>query len=386
MKITSINGHHVKIPLIHPAKWSGGTRMSAPAYIIEIHTDEGIVGLGECVGPTIPVISSIVDQEFKQFLIGQNPMQSELLTRRLEEFARNWLQLGLYAIAGIEMVLLDIKGKQLGAPVYQLLGGACKKTVGYAGYLFIDSPEINAKRALAYKNQGYTEIKLKVGRDLNTDIDTLAAVRDAIGYDIKVRVDANMNWSVPTAIKWIREMRQYDIQYVEQPVPDYDYEGMAAVRRAVDVPIAADEACNSVESVLKLIKHEACDVFVVYTSEVGGLTRAHTIASIADACGKWCVMGTWAETGIATTAGAHVISSSCNFPMCNDSHYMLQSDDILTKPLEIVKGQITLPDKPGLGVDLNMVKLEQFKKCDVRESVFFDDISDSQMPLIGQIL
>lgn len=386
MKITKIVGHHVRIPLVHPAKWSGGTRMSAPAYILEMHTDEGIVGLGECVGPTIPVIASIVTEEFTQFLIGQDPLKTELLVRRLEEFARNWLQLGAYAIAGIEMALLDIKGKWLGAPVYQLLGGACKSAVGYAGYLFIDDPQVNAKRALSYKEQGYTEIKLKVGRDLDNDLETLAAIRGAIGNDIKIRVDANMNWSVPTAIKWIKAMQPYGIQYVEQPVPDYDLDGMAAVRRAVEVPIASDESCSSVERVLEMIKRESCDVFVVYVSEAGGLTRARTIASIADACGKWCAMGTWAETGVATMAGAHVIASSANFVFCNDSHYMLQSDDVLTEPLRIRQGKIALSGKPGLGIELDPQKLDTFSKCEVRESVFFDAVEDEQMPLIGQVL
>lgn len=386
MKITKIVGHHVRIPLVHPAKWSGGTRLSAPAFILEMHTDEGIIGLGECVGPTIPVIAAIVTEELSQFLIGQNPLNTELLVRRMEEFARNWLQLGAYAISGLEMALLDIKGKWLNTPVYHLLGGQCKKEIGYAGYLFIDEPEINAKRALDYKNQGYSEIKIKIGRDLDQDVNSLAAIRDAVGWDMKIRVDANMNWNVPTAIKWIKEIQKFKIMYVEQPVPDYDLDGMAAVRRAVDVPIAADESCSSVERVLEMIKRDSCDVFVVYVSEAGGLSRARTIASIADACGKWCTMGTWAETGVATIAGAHVIASSANFVFYNDSHYMLQTDDIITEPLQIIKGKITLSDKPGLGVSLDEVKLEKFKKCDVRESVFFDNIEDEQMPLIGQLI
>ena len=386
MKITNIIGHHVKIPLIYPAIWSGGTRMSAPAYVLEIQTDEGITGLGECVGPTVPVIAAIVNEEMRQFLIGQNPLRTEYLVRRMEEFARNWQQLGLYAISGIEIALLDIKGKWLNAPVYELLGGQCKKEVGYAGYLFIDEPEVNAKRALEYKNQGYTEIKLKVGRDLARDDDTLAAIRSAIGGQIKIRIDANMNWSVPTAVKWIRALQKYDLMYVEQPVPDYDLDGMAAVRKAVDVPIAADESCSSVERVVEMIKRESCDVFVVYVSEAGGLTRARTISSIADACGKWCVMGTWAETGVATIAGAHAIASSANFVFCNDTHYMLQSGDVLKTPLEITNGMIKVPGGPGLGVELDREKLEELTKTDVRESVFFDNIEDEKMPLIGQVL
>lgn len=386
MKITNIIGHHVKIPLIYPAIWSGGTRMAAPAYVLEIQTDEGITGIGECVGPTIPVIAAIINEEMRQFLIGQDPLRTEYLVRRMEEFARNWLQLGVYAIAGIEMALLDIKGKWLNAPVYQLLGGQCKKEVGYAGYLFIDEPELNAKRALEYKNLGYTEIKLKVGRDLAQDDNTLAAIRAAIGSDIKIRIDANMNWSVPTAIKWIRELEKYGLMYVEQPVPDYDLDGMAAVRRAVNVPIAADESCSTIERVIEMIKRESCDVFVVYVSEAGGLSRASAIASIADACGKWCVMGTWAETGVATAAGMHVIASSANYVFCNDSHYMLQSGDVIKTPLEIVNGKINVPGGAGLGVELEAAKIDELTKTDVRESVFFDSIDDENMPLIGRVM
>ena len=386
MKITKIVTRNVRIPLVYPAKWSGGIRHAAPAIILEIHTDEGIVGLGECVGPTIPTLATIVNEEFAQFLIGQDPLRVELLTRRLEEFSRNYIKVAYHAISGIEMALLDIKGKWLNTPVYQLLGGACKKEIGWAGYLFIDEPEINAKRALEYKNQGYKEIKIKVGRDLQTDADTLAAIRDAIGNDIKIRIDANMHWSLPTAVKWIKALEKYNIQYVEQPMPDYDLDGMAALRRAVDVPIATDESCSSVERVLEMVKRDSCDVFVVYVSEAGGLTRARTIASIADAVGKWCVMGTWAETGVATTAAAHVIASTTNFAFCNDSHYMLQSDDILTQPLKIVNGATALPTGPGLGVELDPQKMDEFEKCDVRESVFFDDIDDEEMPRIGQII
>jgi L-alanine-DL-glutamate epimerase-like enolase superfamily enzyme len=386
MKITKLSTYRVRIPLRFPVKWSGGIRHSAPALILILETDEGIIGLGECVGPTIPTIEAVVKEEFAQFLIGQNPLNTELLVRRMEEFARNWAEIGAYAISGIEMALLDIKGKVYGMPVYEILGGRCKPSVEYAGYLFIDTPENNAKYALEYKEQGYKEVKLKVGRDLAADVDTLAAIRASVGSDMKIRVDSNMNWSVPTAIKWIKAMEPYNIQYVEQPVRWDDLAGMADVRRAVSVPIAADEGCTTVESALRLIKHDACDVFVVYVSEAGGPTRARQIASLADAAGKWCTLGTWAETGVATVAGAHVITSSANFVFSNDSHYMLQTDDILSEPLVLADGKITLPAGSGLGITLDQEKLEMFGKVDVRESVFFDDIESGPMPLIGQIL
>ena len=113
------------------------------------------------------------------------------------------------------------------------------------GYLFIDEPEANAAKAEAFVAAGHRELKLKVGRNLDQDADTLAAIRDRVGFDVKLRIDANMNWSVPAAIRWIRTLERFDLQYVEQPVPDFDLDGMAQVRRAVSTPIAADEAARA---------------------------------------------------------------------------------------------------------------------------------------------
>ena len=222
------------------------------------------------------------------------------------------------------MALLDLKGKALGISVAELLGGYCREEVPVIGYLFIDDPEANADKAAAFVAAGHTELKLKVGRDLGQDHDTLAAIRDRVGSSVKIRIDANMNWSVPAAVKWIRALEQFDLQYVEQPVPDFDLQGMAHVRRSVSVPIAADEGCTDLRSALELIKAEACDVFVVYPSEAGGLTRACQIATLAAAAGKWCAIGSWAELGVATTANAHVVAASSNFPFASDTHYPLQ--------------------------------------------------------------
>ena len=171
-----------------------------------------------------------------------------------------------------------------------------------------------------------------MGRDFAQDHDTIAAIRDVVGTSVKIRIDANMMWSVPAAIKWIRGLEQFDLQYVEQPVPDFDMQGLAQVRRSVSVPVAADEACTDLRSALELIKADACDVFVVYPSEAGGLTRARQIAAVADAAGKWCAIGSWAELGVATTANAHLVASSTSFPFASDTHYPLQESDVLTRP------------------------------------------------------
>jgi L-alanine-DL-glutamate epimerase-like enolase superfamily enzyme len=368
-----------------PLRWAGGTRHTASGLVVEIHTDEGPVGIGECPGPTLPTIQTIVDRELTQFLVGQDPLRVEWLVHRMEEFTRNWSQLGVYAIAGLEMALLDLKGKVLEVPVAELLGGFCRDEVRFAGYLFIDEAEANADRAADFVAKGYDELKLKVGRDLGQDHDTLAAIRDRVGSEVKIRIDANMMWSVPAAIKWIRTLERFDLQYVEQPVPDFDLEGMAQVRRSVGVPIAADEACTDLRSVLALLRAEACDVLIVYPSEAGGLMRARHVAAVADAAGKWCAIGSWAELGVATAANVHVVASSTNFPFANDTHYPLHESDVLDEPLRLDGGRVEALRAPGLGVELSHDHLASLAQLDLRQSVFYDDVQ-GEAPRIGQIL
>jgi L-alanine-DL-glutamate epimerase-like enolase superfamily enzyme len=385
VEIAKIDTIAVRSPMREPLVWPGGTRHSASGLLVQIHTDEGLVGIGEAPGPTLPTIRTIIDAELSQFLIGQDPLRVEWLVHRLEEFTRNWSGIGAYAIAGIELALLDLKGKALGVPVAELLGGFCRDRVAVAGYLFIDSPEANASKAAAFVDAGYTELKLKVGRDFDQDHDTLAAIRDRVGPDVKIRIDANMIWSVPAAIKWIRGLERFDLQYVEQPVPDFDIQGLAQVRRSVAVPIAADEACTDVRSVLELLKADACDVLVVYPSEAGGLRRAHQIGALADAAGKWCTIGSWAELGVATAGNVHVVASSSNYPFASDTHYPLQELDVLVEPFRMTDGLVQVPRGPGLGVELDPEAVQQLSNFQVRESVFYDDIH-GEAPRVGQIL
>jgi L-alanine-DL-glutamate epimerase-like enolase superfamily enzyme len=385
VKITRIETIAVRTPMREPLVWPGGTRHSASGLLVQIHTDEGLVGIGEAPGPTLPTIRTIIDAELSQFLVGQDPLRIEWLVHRMEEFSRNWSRIANYAIAGIEIALHDLKGKALGVPVAELLGGFCQRRAPVVGYLFIDEPEANARKATAFVDAGYTELKLKVGRDFGQDHDTIAAIRDAVGADVKIRIDANMIWSVPAAISWIRGLEKFDLQYVEQPVPDFDLAGMATVRRAVGVPIAADEGCTDVRSALELIKAEACDVFVVYPSEAGGLSRARQIAALAEASGKWCAIGSWAEPGAATMANAHLVAATTGFVFASDTHYPLQELDVLTEQLELSHGAIEVTDAPGLGVELDPDAVERLANIQVRESVFYDDIQ-GEAPRVGQIV
>lgn len=386
MKITAVKTHAIKIPFFKGEKWSGGTRYSAPSLIVQIETDEGLIGIGESVGPTIPVIETVVNKEFAPFLIGRDPLELEAILAQLEEYCVNWKQIGYYGMAGIEMALLDLRGKIFNTPVYNLLGGKCKSEVEFNGYIFIDTPDNNVKEAVKFVENGYRELKLKVGRDIALDTDRVRAVREAVGPDIKIRIDANQNWSVPTAIKAIRSMEKYGLQMVEQPTRYHDIEGMAAVARAVDVPIIADEGCATYEDALRLIDQRACACFLVYPSEAGGILKARQIVDLANQAGIWCVTGSWAETGIGTMGNVHMIASSRNFPFANDTHLNFMQGDILQEQIVFNEGKVAVPDRPGFGFDLDLNKLDQFGRNFEREMVFYDAEDPDFQPRTGIIL
>ncbi|MCU6712040.1 mandelate racemase/muconate lactonizing enzyme family protein [Paenibacillus sp. J5C_2022] len=386
MKITAVKTQAIKIPFFKGEKWSGGTRYSAPSLIVQIETDEGLIGIGESVGPTIPVIETVVNKEFAPFLIGRDPLELEAILAQLEEYCVNWKQIGYYGMAGIEMALLDLRGKIFNTPVYNLLGGKCKSEVEFNGYIFIDTPDNNVKEAVKFVENGYRELKLKVGRDIALDTDRVRAVREAVGPDIKIRIDANQNWSVPTAIKAIRSMEKYGLHMVEQPTRYHDIEGMAAVARAVDVPIIADEGCATFEDALRLIDQRACACFLVYPSEAGGILKARQIVDLANQAGIWCVTGSWAETGIGTMGNVHMIASSRNFPFANDTHLNFMQGDILQEQIVFNEGKVAVPDRPGFGFDLDLNKLDQFGRNFEREMVFYDAEDPDFQPRTGIIL
>lgn len=386
MKITGLRTTAVRVPLRVPAKWSGGTRLTAPAVLVELETDAGLIGLGECVGPTLPTIQTILEHEFRPFLMGADPLRHELLLHRLEEFSVNWAGIANYAISGIDIALWDLKGKALGTSVAALLGGIYRNPVEFMGYLFIAGAEENARQAQAYVDQGYRTLKVKVGRDLDEDEDRLLAIRQAVGPEVAIRVDANMAWSRSTAMKAVERLAPFKIQYVEQPIPRDDVEGLAELSRRSSIPMAADEGCATLQDAMALIQARACEVLVVYVSEAGGLTRARDIVHLADAAGVQCVLGTWAELGVGTAAAVHLIASSRNFQMASDTHYSMQDDDILTEMLPLRGGMLEVPQGAGLGVALDPLKVERYHQLEARDSVFYDPDNPEFIPRTGQIL
>jgi len=266
--------------------------------------------------------------------------------------------------SGIEMALWDIVGKAAGLPVYKLLGGPVRDSVPIKFSISGLEPERAAEIARWAYDQGFRTMKVKVGIDPDEDAARVRAVREAVGAEVRLGVDANGGWNPRTAIQMIRRLCEYDICFAEQPVPPGDVTWMADVRANVDVPIMADESVYTPQDALALIQAHAADVLSVYVGK-GGIGPARKIAAIAESAGITCTVGSNLELGVASAAMIHLAMATPGigaeeFP-CDIIGPLYYESDMLTSPIAIADGRVTSPDGPGLGVDLDEAIVDRWR-------------------------
>ena len=249
MKITDVACHilqcKVDKPFVSARGWVYGTRSSC---VVEISTDEGITGWGECYGPSA-VAKTFIETQYKARVVGRDPFDVEAIWEDLYNRIKDYGTTGMAisAISGIDIALWDIMGRAVGKPVHKLIGGAYRsEVIPYAtGLYFIDMDRLveeAVEEALAFKNDGFRAIKMKIGLgDLKLDAKRVGAVRQAIGPDVKLAVDANHCFSVPNAIKLGRMLEEHDILWFEEPISPEDHDGYIEVTRALDMAVAGGE-------------------------------------------------------------------------------------------------------------------------------------------------
>jgi muconate cycloisomerase len=294
--------------------------------------------------------------------IGEDPMRIAHVARLLDAA----LDGSQEAKAGIEMALWDIKGKALGAPVYELLGGKVRDRIPLSYSIPFGEPAEMAALAARRVAAGHRTIKVKVGSDSAArDIEAVRQVRAAVGPAVKVRVDGNMGWpDAKRAIGVIRAMEAFDLELVEQPLPAHDLAGMAEVRRAIGVPLMADESVRDPLSAMQVIKAGAADIANVYVTEAGGLLAAWRIFAMCEAAGIPCMIGSMPEFGIGTAAQIHLGVAMTNLGPDSDTCGVLyHAEDLLVRQLRIEDGFAYPPDGPGLGVDVDMSVLERWHRA-----------------------
>lgn len=369
MKITKIETIPVSIP-INPQRAirSGrGYHTESTFLMVKVYTDEGVVGLGEvsCTavwsGEDHVSAARMIETYLAPVLLGQDPTHVERLTTLMRKTIAN----NPFTRSAIEMALWDILGKVANLPVYRLLGGPVRDFVT-TKYSVSGLPPAQAAEIAAWAvEQGFRTMKVKVGIEPDEDVARVAAVREAIGPDVRLGVDANGGWSPRVAIQTIPRLYEYNIFFAEQPVPDLDVEWLADVRRQVKVPVMADESVYSPQDATAIIRAGAADILSVYVGKGGGISGARKMAAIAEGAGLVCTIGSNLEMGVASAAMIHLgMATSAiaaeDFP-CDILSVFYYEDDLLVEPLPIEAGKARPHEKPGLGVELDEKKLEKYR-------------------------
>lgn len=370
MKITRIETIPVRIPLKPERRMitALGRHDISDFLLIRVFTDEGLDGWGEATvtprwsGETCRGAQVMIDEVLAPVVIGCAVDDIVELDRRMDSAAfGNW-----FAKSAIEMACWDIQGKAVGKPVYELLGGAQRPlTIRSRFSLGAYDPERARRRAQELVQAGFTTIKVKVGLIPKEDVERVRIVRDTIGPEIALTIDANGGWDVETAIRCIRELEPCRVALVEQPIPPGDYTGLAKVRKETGARILADESCFDLVHAQELIRHGCCDAISLYPGKNGGIRKAREIAELAARHGIACSIGSNLEWDLGTAAMAHFIVATPNMQVESIPGDLLGPDyhevSIARNPMKISGPLTTLNSGPGLGVDVDLKIVEQHR-------------------------
>ncbi len=362
LKITGVDIYAFDIPLKEPFKISIGTVYAANDVLVVIQTDAGVVGLGEAC-PFPPITGETQETNLaaakglRETVLGKSPLAIESLVHGFGPF----LHSNPSAAAAFDTALYDILGKVAGMPLYRLFGGD-KPRFGTDITTDLDEPEKMAAKAREFVGRGFDTIKIKVGQGQEIDLRRLEAIRQAIGYERKIRIDANQGWTPPLAIDTLKKMEKFQVQFVEQPVLASDVAGLKAVHAASPIPVMADEAVFLPADALKLIKDDACAYFNIKLMKAGGLLNMVKIAHLADAANMLCMVGCMIESRLGLTAAAQVVASNRNIVFADLDGHNSHTIDPVVGGMLFEKGQVTVPEFPGIGADVDPAFLKKLKK------------------------
>jgi galactonate dehydratase len=357
MKITAIDtylmqvgGRPVATPAVgQPSYTEGGDFGGSRNWLfVKVRTDEGVYGVGECSG--WPRVIETAVNDLSTILVGEDPAHIDRLWHKMMASMMGHGMLGTVgggAMTGIEMALWDIKGKALGQPVWNLLGGRFRDRVRVYGHAR------NTSRADQLLALGYTGIK--VGFTGHVDLDCVFGMRDHVGPDVDLMVDAHgPSWmTTQDAILVGRELESADLLFYEDPVAPENLDALARIRDAVNVPLAAGERGSTIWSIRPYVERDLVDVIQPDTGRAGGITQMRKMAAMAE--GHFITMAPHSGSlgPIAEYAALHVMATIPNALMLERLEFDWEGrDDVITPALKVVDGHLQVPDTPGLGVDI----------------------------------
>jgi len=333
--------------------------------LIRIENDDGKIGYGEApctvtvgfYGETLESTTIAIRNYIAPALRGADPLN----IRRAISIVNQMHGAAFLAKTGIDIALHDLVGKILNVPTSTLLGGAQRATLPVASEIGIVEPEQAAKESLRLVDLGFRAIKLKAGNNAETDVKNARAVRDQVGDEVELRVDPNAGWTRYESLKAIKELTKCDLEYVEQPLPRWDLEGLAYLRKMTGVPIMVDESVWNPHDVMKVVEAKAADLINIKITKAGGLKNSIDIYTTAQASGIPCIVGTELEACVAAPAKLQLASSFEDLPFAVEFTELAYQNMLLDKPLKIENGCLHLPGGPGSGLEPDLKSIEQHK-------------------------
>ena len=383
MKITGLETIVIELPGRASYTWRSLQVPIGRYVILKVTTDAGITGLGEApailswggehgryFGEDPGIVCYLIRECFAPMLEGADPFAVKNILARADVEIRGYP----YTKAMIESALFDIMGRSLGVPVYQLLGGAVRSEIPLCHSVGIASPESAAEEAAQVVADGIRWLQIKVPGEPAEDLAIVKAIRRAVGDGVTIFPDINRGYnSVKTATHSIKAMQaEADISAVEQPVEGID--AMAAVCRAVEIPVIVDEGCWTPQDAIEVVKRGSADVISIYFTKSGGLIRAMEIGAIGRAAGLPINVNGSLEGGVGNASNLHLAAAlegtvlpgviTVNTLKGREQTKVggvFYTDDIITEPFEYADGCLRVPDRPGLGIELDPDKVEKYR-------------------------
>lgn len=369
MKITRVEPIHLRLPTVNE-RCDG----SQETLVVKVHTDAGITGIGE-VDSCSHVARAIIEAPLShkicrglaECVVGEDPIEIDRLIHRMYEGTIYFGRQGavIQAMSGIEIALWDILGKAVKCPVYQLLGGAFRKTFrAYASILFGDSPAQTTRIGQDLVQQGYQAVKFgwgPMGVSEESDLALVRAARQGLGDKVELMVDAGLCWDTATAIRRAKQFEPFNLTWLEEPLHPDNLQGYARLSAQSPIRIAAGEEICDVKEFQQMMEVGGIDVVQVDVTRVGGLARSKRIGWDSNERHRLCVNHSY-KTGINIAASLHFVAALPNslyFEYCVEQGALRQS--LTRQRFPVVDGEITVPEEPGLGVELDETVVARYR-------------------------
>lgn len=383
MQIAAIETIRVALPTRRKHQWTGLTEPIGGYVLVRMTGSDGTVGWGEApalkdwggdhgryYGETAGTVEHVVARYLAPAVQAVPADNIVGLHLAMDAMIKGFP----YAKAAVEMAAYDLVGRARGIPVHTLLGGKARARVPVTHSIGLIDLDTAVAECRTVAEQGIRTIKLKVGVEPERDVELVRRVREAVGPDVDLCVDANAGYRTPgMAVQIVRRMEPYRLKYVEQPV--HGLERVAQVARAIDAPVMADESAWNSRDALDAVRTGAIDIVSIYTTKPGGLYRAMEVAAVARAADIVCNVNGSVETGVGNLANVQLAAAaapvelSCVVPVSTPAEAqrpgqiagIYYTDDLIASPMRFEDGGIVVPEAPGMGIDIDEDKVARYR-------------------------